>query len=274
MIVDYHMHLRDRPGGERVGRYSAERAEKYVEQAREAGVDELGFTDHVYHFRQTDGLWEIPWMQERCTDDLDEYVGAVQDAKERGLPVKLGLEVDYFPGIEPQLADLLDPYPWDYLLGSIHFVDGFAVDQEPGLVHRLPVGEAWRRYFVWLRNAARSGLFDSLSHPDLVKFFGLRATDEATHYLHVETADAIEAAGVCVEVSAAGLHKPVGELYPDRDLLAACHERGVPITLASDAHQPDHVGRDVERAASFAREVGYETVTVFERRDRRQEPLG
>jgi histidinol-phosphatase (PHP family) len=273
VLVDYHMHLRERPEDGGPGRYSADRAEQYVEQAGAREIDEVGFSEHVYHFRQTDGLWEIPWMRERCTDDLDEYVGAVEDAKGRGLPVKLGLEVDYFPGIERELADVLEPYRWDYLLGSVHFVDGFPVDQEPGLVHRLPTGEAWRRYFVWLRNAARSGLFDSLSHPDLVKFFGRRAGEEEMHYMHLETADAIEAAGVCVEVSAAGLHKPVGELYPDRGLLEACHERGVPITLASDAHEPAHVGRDVDRAAAFAREVGYETVTVFERRSRRQEPL-
>ena len=77
-----------------------------------------------------------------------------------------------------------------------------------------------------------------------------------------------------MEVSAAGLHKPVGELYPDRELLALCHERGVPITLASDAHEPGHVGRDVDRAADLAEEVGYETVTVFDARKGRQEPLG
>jgi histidinol-phosphatase (PHP family) len=270
MLVDYHMHLRGPDGS----LYSADRAEEYVEQARRAGVDEIGFSDHVYYFRQGKHLWEIPSMVERCSDDLDQYVAAVVEAKSRGLPVKLGLEVDYFPGIEAELAALLEPYPWDYVLGSIHFVDGFPVDQEPGLVHRVPVGEAWRRYFVWLRNAARSGLFDCLAHPDLIKIFGMRAPEEETHYLHVETADAIEAAGVCIEVSAVGLHKPVGELYPDRGLLAACHERGVPITLASDAHQPAHVGRDVVRAAALAREVGYETLTVFERRERRQEPLG
>ena len=160
------------------------------------------------------------------------------------------------------------------MLGSVHFVDGFPVDQEPGLVHRVPVGEAWRRYFTWLRNAARSGLFDCLAHPDLIKIFGMRPPEEDIHYLHVETADAIEAAGVCVEVSAAGLHKPVGELYPDRSFLELCREREVPITLASDAHQPAHVGRDVARAAELARDAGYETVTVFDDRERRQEPLG
>jgi histidinol-phosphatase (PHP family) len=273
VIVDYHMHLREHENGE-PATYSADRVEEYVEQARGAGVDEIGFTDHDFYFRQLRELWEIPWLTERGVDDLENYVGAVEEAKSRGLPVKLGLEVDYFPGIEAQLAELLSQYPWDYLLGSVHFVDGFPVDGHPGLTDKLPAGEAWRRYFVWLRNAARSGLFDVLSHPDLVKIYGVRAPEEEIHYLHVETADAIEAAGVCIEVSAAGLHKPVGELYPDRELLAACHERGVPITLASDAHETAHVGRDVDKAADLAREVGYETVTVFDARSRRQEPLG
>jgi histidinol-phosphatase (PHP family) len=273
VIVDYHMHLRG-PDGPPTARYTADRVEEYVEQGRRAGVDEIGFSDHIFYFRQTRDLWEIPWMLKRCDDDLDGYVDAVVEAKGRGLPVKLGLEVDYFPGIERELAELLDPYPWDYLLGSVHFVDGFPVDQEPGLVHRVPLGEAWRRYFTWLRNAARSGLFDSLAHPDLIKIFGVRPPEDELHYLHVETADAIEAAGVCVEVSAAGLHKPVGELYPDSSFLELCRERGVPITLASDAHQPAHVGRDVLCAAELAREAGYETVTVFDRRERRQEPLG
>jgi histidinol-phosphatase (PHP family) len=273
VIVDYHMHLRGSDDEPR-GRYSAGRAEEYVEQARRAGVDEIGFSDHVYHFTQTRGLWEIPWMLERCVDDLDEYVSAVTEAKARGLPVKLGVEVDYFPGTEHELSELLESYPWDYVLGSVHFVDGFPVDQQPGLVHKIPVGEAWRRYFTWLRNAARSGLFDVLAHPDLIKFWRMRPPDEETHYLHVETADAVEAAGVCVEVSAAGLHKPTGELYPDRSFLELCRERGVPVTLASDAHEPAHVGRDIDRAAALARDAGYETVTVFDRRERRQEPLG
>jgi histidinol-phosphatase (PHP family) len=273
VLVDYHMHLRGSDDGD-TRRYSADRAEEYVDAARAAGIDEIGFSDHVYCFRQARELWELDWLREHSTDDLDEYVDSVMEAKRRGLPVKLGLEVDYFPGIERGLAELLEPYPWDYLLGSVHFVDGFPVDQQPGLTDKLPAGEAWRRYFVWVRNAARSGLFDVLSHPDLVKIFGVHATDEETHYLHVETADAIEAAGVCVEVSAAGLHKPVEALYPDRALLELCCERGVPITLASDAHRPEHVGRDVDRAAALAHEVGYETVTVFDGRRRRQERLG
>ena len=275
MIVDYHMHLRDREEESPRGRYRFDNLERYVEQAARAGVDEIGFTEHVYHFRQTHSLWEIPWMLDRCSDDLDEYVGTVDEARRQGLPVKLGLEVDYFPGTEARLAELLAQYEWDYLLGSVHFVDGFAIDQEPSLTDKLPVAEAWRRYFVWLRNAARSGLFDALSHPDLVKFFGARPDGaEATHYVYEETADAVEAAGVCVEISTKGLRVPAGELYPAPELLRAFHERGAPITLASDAHEPKDVGRDLDRAVELARAAGYETVTVFDRRERHQEPLG
>jgi histidinol-phosphatase (PHP family) len=271
LIVDYHMHLRGHAGEID---HTVEAVERFVEAATKRGIDEIGFSEHIYYFEQTRHLWDEPFMLERCKHDIDRYVEAVVEAKERGLPVKLGVEVDYFVGLERETAQALAPYPWDYLLGSVHFVDGFPVDQEPGLVEKLGPHEAARRYFVWLRSAARSGLFDSLAHPDLVKHHGPRADSESLHWLHEETADAIEAAGVCVEVSAAGLHKPVSELYPDPPLLEACHARGVPITLASDAHEPQNVGRDIARAVEHARAAGYETVTVFDQRRRRQEPLG
>jgi histidinol-phosphatase (PHP family) len=271
VIVDYHMHLRD--PDERID-HTVEAVERFVEIAAERGLDEIGFTEHVYYFEQTRSLWTEPFQVERCDYDLDRYVAAVVEAKDRGLPVKLGLEVDYVQGRERETAELLAPYPWDYLLGSVHFADGFPVDMEPGIVEKLGPAEGWRRYFVWLRSAARSGLFDSLAHPDLAKHHGRRPDPETVQWLHEETADAIEAAGVCVEVSSAGLYKPVGELYPDPPLLEACRRRGVPITLASDAHAPQNVGRDLVRAIELARTAGYETVTIFEQRERRQEPLG
>ena len=270
MIVDYHMHLRDRHGDEAGGRYLLERLERHVEQARRAGIDEIGISDHGYHFRQGEELWDLPWMQDRCGDDLDEYVSAVEEGKRRGLPVKLGLEVDFLPHRLDGLATLLEPYPWDYLLGSVHFVDGRSVDMDPGFADDA----GWRAYFSALGDAAAAGLFDVLSHPDLVKFFGRRPAPDAVEELHEAAAGAIAAAGVCVEVSAAGLHKPVEEIYPDLALLRRCRALDVPITLASDAHVPEHVGRDIDRAVEHARAAGYETVTVFDGRRRRQEPLG
>jgi histidinol-phosphatase (PHP family) len=267
VIVDYHMHLRNER--EEIA-HDTWAVEPFVDTARRAGVDEIGFTEHVYYFTQTRSLWSVPYQTDRCIYDLDDYVDAIVRARERGLPVKLGLEVDYVGGREDETRALLAPYPWDYLLGSVHFIDGLGVDGEPRLLDEVGVEEAWRRYFDTLASAARSRLFDSLSHPDLVKIFGLR--DDGFDY--GPAADAIAESGVAIEVSTAGLRKPVGELYPHPALLAACRERDVPVTLGSDAHTPELVGRDFDRARELLRSAGYDTVTVFERRAARQVPLG
>ncbi|HEY8777408.1 MAG TPA: histidinol-phosphatase HisJ family protein [Gaiellaceae bacterium] len=267
MIVDYHMHLRNESG--EIAHETAA-VDPFVDSAREAGVDEIGFTEHIYYFKQTRSLWTVPYHVERCVYDIEAYVSAVVAARNRGLPVKLGLEVDYVPGREEETRELLAPYPWDYLLGSLHYIGELGVDAEPRLVDAVGVEEAWRLYFDALAAAARSGLFDSLSHPDLVKIFGARAAS----FDYEPVVEAIADSGVAVEVSTAGLHKPVGELYPNPELLSACRARGVPVTLASDAHSPDLVGRDFDLALELLRSVGYDTVTVFEQRRGRQEPLG
>jgi histidinol-phosphatase (PHP family) len=267
VIVDYHMHLRN-GSGEIAHETSA--IDPFVESAREAGVDEIGFTEHIYYFKQTRSLWTVPYHTERCVYDLEAYVSAVVTARGRGLPVKLGLEVDYVPGREDETRELLAPYPWDYLLGSLHYIGSLGVDDEPRLVDAVGVEEAWRLYFETLAAAAQSGLFDSLSHPDLIKIFGARAAS----FDYGPVVAAIADSGVAVEVSTAGLDKPVHELYPHPEFLAACRALDIPVTLASDAHTPDVVGRDFDRALELLRSAGYDTVTVFEQRRARQEPLG
>jgi histidinol-phosphatase (PHP family) len=257
VILDYHMHLRD--PDERIV-HTFEAVERFVEAASARGVDEIGFSEHVYYFRQTRAVWTLEYQTERCVYDLDAYVGVILEAKHQSLPVKLGLEVDYVGPRQDELAALLDPYPWDYLLGSVHWIDGLAVDQQPGLWAQASVDEVWRRYFAALAELAASGQVDVLAHPDLAKIFRMRP-------------DRIEyppLGGVALEISTAGLRKPVGELYPAEAMLAA----RPPITLASDAHVPADVGRDLDRAVEHARAAGYETVTVFEAREGRQEPLG
>lgn len=265
------MHLRN---GRGEIAHTVDAIEPFVDTARAVGVDEIGFTEHVYYFRQTRPLWTVPYHVERCVYDIEAYVGAVVAAKERGLPVKLGLEVDYVPGRVDETRALLAPYPWDYLLGSIHWLDGFAIDDRPRLLDELGVEGAWRRYFEALAGAARSGLFDSLSHPDVIKIWDVRPERAIVEALHKQFAASVAESGMAVEVSTAGLHKHVGELYPDPHLLEKCRERGVPVTLASDAHYPELVGRDFDRGRELLRSAGYETITVFEQRESRQEPLG
>jgi histidinol-phosphatase (PHP family) len=268
VIVDYHMHLRN--WNEEIA-LETSTVDPFVEAARAEGVDEIGFTEHGYYFEQLRSLWSVPYMTERCVFDIEPYVEAVVAARDRGLPVKLGLEVDFVPGREEETRGLLAPYPWDYLLGSVHFIGKLSVDGEEFLLaDAVGVEQAWRLYFETLAAAARSRLFDSLSHPDLVKIFGHRAAS----FDYGPVVDAIADSGVAVEVSTAGLRKPVRELYPHPEFLAACRARDVPVTLASDAHSPEVVGRDFDRALELLRAAGYETVTVFEQRRGRQEPLG
>jgi histidinol-phosphatase (PHP family) len=269
LIVDYHMHLRD--SAERIV-YGENAVEAFVETAAARGVDEIGFTEHVYYFRQTRELWQLPYQTERCVYDLDEYCEEVLDAKRRGLPVKLGLEVDHVGEDQARLSEILAPYPFDFLLGSVHWIDGLAVDQEPGLWVQASVEEVWQRYVDALGELATSGAVDVLSHPDLAKIFSRRPADPTPFHDAIATAAA--EGGVCLEISTAGLHKPVGELYPDPEILDLGRAYGVPITLASDAHVPQNVGRDFDRSLELAQDAGYETVSVFDRRTRREEPLG
>jgi histidinol-phosphatase (PHP family) len=261
MIVDYHMHLRDPDG--RID-HSLGAVERFVETAASRGVDEIGLTEHVYYFRQTRTFWQLPYEAGRCVYDLDPYVDAVLEAKRQGMPVKLGLEVDYVGDRQGELAAVLDPYPWDYLLGSVHRIDGLAIDSAPNaeIWAAAPVDEIWRRYFAALSDLAASNHVDVLAHPDLPKIFGRRPAGGLEY-------PALE--GVALEISTNGLYKPVGELYPDLALLESAR---LPITLASDAHVPANVGRDFDRALELARAAGYETVTVFEGRRPRQERLG
>jgi histidinol-phosphatase (PHP family) len=264
VIVDYHTHLREE--GQRVS-YTVETVERWVAEAARRGVDEIGFTEHFYYFLETRPLLTVPYQIDHCHISMEPYVEAISEAKERGLPVKLGVEVDYYPGREEEIRELLARQPWDFVLGSIHYLDGLGIDQEPSLVGALGSEAAYRRYFDTLGRAAQSGLFDSLAHHDLVKFFGGLIEWDAEAF--VGGLD-----GVCLEVSTAGLRKPHGRIYPEPDLLSAARRAGVSITLASDAHEPTDVGRDLELGTQHARAAGYETVTVFEGRRARQEPLG
>jgi histidinol-phosphatase (PHP family) len=245
--------------------HTVEAVERFVEVAAERGVDEIGFTEHVYYFEQTKALWSIPYQRERCVYDIEPYVDAVVEAKRSGYPVKLGVEVDHQPELADEMADVLGPYPWDYLVGSVHFVGAQSIDGEPSLVQAVGPETAWTLYYDWLVDAA--SYVDVLAHPDLVKMHGPEIDWDWRGLAGSLT-------GAVLEVSSAGLHKPHGKLYPNERLLRAAKEAGIPVTTASDAHVPQHVGRDLDRAIEHAREAGYDTVTVFDQRDARQEPLG
>ncbi len=275
MLTDYHVHLRadddDRPPD--LEAFTVENAERYLEAAAEAGVDDLGCSEHVYRFSAALELWRHPFWEENATDDLDAYCEFV-----RTTPLKLGLEVDHVPGREDRLANLLAGLDLDYALGSVHFIGDRAVDHEGWDVWE-PTGdpdEVWRRYFEALAEAARSGLFDILAHPDLVKVWGAARPSPLRdpRFYYEPAVEAIAEVGVAVEVSTAGLRKPVGELYPAPALVAMLIDAGAPFALSSDAHSPGEVGHGYEATVETMRGWGIEQIVTLEGRRRTMEPLG
>ena len=283
---DYHVHLHPhgpyRGIGPEPGHYPDAHIEAYVAAAAENGAVEVGFTEHLYRCVESAPALGPFWEREVRADlaaqaeafvreervlSLERYVDAVVGAKDRGLPVLLGLEVDFFPDTIDAVVDLLAPYPWDFLIGSTHWVGAWAVDH-PGVAHefeRRGVRRAYEDYFAIEEQLAASGAVDVLAHVDVVKKQGRRLSAPPTD-LYAKVVTAAAASGTAVEVSTAGLHQPAAELYPNQTFLAMFSEAGVPITLASDAHYPEECGRDLGVAVAAARAAGYGDRLQFRRR--------
>jgi histidinol-phosphatase (PHP family) len=275
MLTDYHVHLRpDDPDTPPERFFTAANAERYRVAAEEQGIAELGVAEHVYRFRAALDVWDHPFWREWARDDLDAYCSFVREETDLGL----GIEADFVPGREDRMATLLDAREWDYVVGSVHFLRDLSLDTEQFSVWGR--GESpervWRRYFETLAESARSGLYDIVGHPDLVKVWGDRAPrpDGDLRRFYEPAVEAFADAGVAVEVSTAGLRKPAGEIYPARPYLEMLVDAGCPLALSSDAHIPAQVGFRYEQALELLGEAGVRELAVFERRERRMEPVG
>jgi histidinol-phosphatase (PHP family) len=251
-LIDYHLHVvahGDRP-------MTVENILAYCEVARERGILQMGITEH-----------------DRYLDDID--VAAFQEAREKTeVELRLGIEIDFVSGKEERMDLDSSALPYDYVIGSVHRVEGEEVDRatDQTVYERWDTYDLYDAYYANVREAALSGRFEVLGHPDLIKIFRRFPDRDITGMLE-ETADAVAASGIVVDVNAAGLRKPVGEIYPSRKLLEMFHRRGVPIVLSSDAHAPDQVGMGYEKSLPLVRDVGYREVVTFSNRERGTLPL-
>ena len=278
-MLDYHLHLWEhgsRPLETTLGQIAA-----YCQQAQQAGVHEIALTEHLFRFRQADSLLRGWWVGEpdphlrdamaRYWDDeqgadLDEYVSVALAAKAEGLPVVLGLEVDFVRGRTDDVAALLGGYPFDVLLGSVHWLGAWGFDNFDDATFAAEwdsrrVEDVWDTYTRDLEELAASRTCDVLAHPDLCKVFGRRpgAPDE----FHARMAEAARTSGMAAEVSSAGWRKPAGEQYPAPGLLQRFREAGVPVTTASDAHRADLVAHRVDDLKAELADAGYDTLQAY-----------
>jgi histidinol-phosphatase (PHP family) len=277
------------PDGQRPNDYPADYIDRYVEAALARGVTELGFTEHLYRCVESEPVLGSAWKEDpnpglveqmaeslrvERTLSLDRYVELILDAKARGLPVKLGLEVDFVPGTEERVMELLAGYPFDYLVGSIHWIGAwrFMGPRAPEEYLRRGVDVAFDEYFALETALAASGMVDVLGHADVIKVAGLVPNaDLAPLYEPVVAAAA--RTGTAVEVSSGGLRREAAEVYPSPAFLRLFKQAGVPITLASDAHRPADAGWGHDEVVAAARAAGYVDHLRFGARQRFVVPL-
>ena len=285
-MIDYHVHLwphdeRAEPAEQRL-----ERLAIYCERAASRGVREIALTEHLFRFTQVNAVANEFWRSERderlaeqirayfdfhATADLDRYVEDVLAAKAAGLPVVLGLEVDYYSGSMDRVAALLGGYPFDVLLGSVHWLGTWMFDNLSDGVSmsewdRRGTEAAWAEYAQAIEELAASRSCDVLAHPDLIKLTGRRPSLAELDECHARICEAARRSGMAAEISSAGLRKPIGEAYPASELLDRLHAAGVPVTTASDSHGSSLVADRHDDLIATAKAAGYRELMAFRNR--------
>ncbi len=264
MPADYHTHTP-------LCRHASGTPEAYVDAALAAGVSEYGVSDHAPQRPEPFDDWRM------SASELPDYLGWIERARAHAagrVAVRAGLECDWLPGNRAWIEDLAARHDWDYLIGSVHYLDGWDFDN-PKWLGRWATADLdglWERYWRAYAEMAATGLFDILAHPDLVKKFAYRPAGDLAGYYEPAVA-AVAASGAAIEINTAGWHKPCAEAYPAPEFLRIAAAAGVPVVLSSDAHDPSEVGRDFPRALELARTTGFASTALFAGRVRRAEPL-
>jgi len=262
-LVDYHIHTK--LCGHAVGE-----PEAYVREAIRKGLGEIGFADHMPLLRIRD-----PHLTMR-PEDLPRYVEMVEEVRSQfdEIVIRLGIEMDYIPGQMDEIWEAAGGYDFDYVYGAVHFIDGwdFGDSRYLSSYHGKDRDAIYRRYFELFCEAARSGGFDIMAHPDLVKKHGIR-TSLPVGEMYEAAAEALAEGGVAIEINTSGLRKKALDLYPALPFLRACAERKISVTLGSDAHAPGQVGMDFDLALRSLRTVGITQIATFSNRKRALQTL-
>lgn len=271
MLTDYHVHMAE------TGPLTVDYLKEYVDKATQQGIQELGISEHAYFFYETKHILSNPWVDNRRHLHFKDYQKLFDEARQEGIPIKMGIEMDYTPGKEKEMEAFINSHPFDYVIGSVHWIGDWGIDLADfkDEYDRRDIKEVYTQYFDQIVTLAESRLFSFVGHIDLIKIFSYKPDDQA--FLEAEYDRVVEAlakSGTCIEISTAGLRKPVGEIYPDPILLQKCYDAGVEIVICSDAHMPKHIGYAYDKAIELARSVGYTEIQTFKERKKISQPLG
>jgi histidinol-phosphatase (PHP family) len=276
------------------GAYDAAWIDLYLEEALRKGLKEVGIVEHLYRFQEARSYFErhmelgdselgrlqTTWLQQVCTENVDDFVAAIQTAKprwaEKGVQLRLGIEADYFTGGEAELTQLLNLANWDYVIGSVHFIDGWGFDN-PDVSHlfeQYDLPDLYRWFFGVVESMIRSGLFDIAAHLDNLKVFRYRPDEALLLPLYEQIAAALHETDTATEVNAGLYYRyPVREMCPSPALIEVLRKHGVVFTLSSDAHFPDDIGKYVAENAAMLKQQGVGEIATFAARQRVMKPL-
>ncbi|GGD98890.1 histidinol-phosphatase [Paenibacillus nasutitermitis] len=264
MRIDYHTHH------ERCG-HAVGKLEEYVRRGIEIGLDELGLSDHM-PLLHVDPATYLPEMA-MPMDELPRYVEECFElkAKYKGrIDLRVGLEGDYIEGWEDRIGAMIAGYPWDYVIGSVHFLGEWDITdfrQTQGWESRDRLA-VYKQYYGAVSKAAASGLYDYIGHIDVIKRFGFQPGADVTD-LEDAALETVKRYNGAIELNASGLRTPAAEMFPSRRMLERACELGIPVTIGSDAHQPERLGQYLDEARAMLKECGITQLATFEGRKRK-----
>ncbi len=268
MRVDLHNHTK-------LCNHAEGEIEEYIEAAIEKKIDVFGFSDHApmnFDPKYRMKLSQIPLYEQMVKEAKERYKDKIE--------ILLAYEVDFLPGL---IEDRVLNAKVDYLIGSVHFLPranshkeilihqdlwGFDNPEFIGEYKNQDIDKIWQDYFDAIETMAKKRVFDIVGHLDLIKVFNYKPKKDV-RVIAKNALKAIKKSDMVLEISSAGLRKPVGEIYPSKELLEMAYEMDIPITFASDAHKPEQVGYKIEEIEKLAKEIGFRKCAVFRNRDRK-----
>jgi histidinol-phosphatase (PHP family) len=241
--------------------------EDYISPAIAAGLSEIGFSEHLTLFKDLED-WNINPV------NIFPYINHLETLRNnvKSIKLKIGLEVDFFPGKEEEIYNYLSPLPLDYIIGSVHYLGEKTVDFGPEFYEGKSIDRLFESYFNSVIAAVASGLFDIIGHCDLIRIYGYKPhADQEPFYRKL--AKTMKTHDVAFEVNTNGRNRPLADFYPDRRFLYIFREENVPVCVNSDAHMPSRVGQYFDEAYELLRYIGFTEMAIFDKRVRRMVPF-